>query len=264
MYPGQVVSADTTNPTTKPPLFLALAGHPLRWRLLRELAESDHRVWELTARLGERQSLVSYHLGLLRVAGLVSARRSSADRRDSYYSADLIHCGELLGAAGAALHPALRIEGYHSGSVEKLSARVLFLCTENSARSQMAEAFLEQLTGSRVQAFSAGSQPTRVHPNAARVMQAHGVELAGRHAKHYGEFLEQRFDCVVTVCDRVREVCPEFPGAPRTIHWSMSDPAESGATDEATYPAFERAAAELVARIPFLVQLLAHDLVEGN
>ncbi|MGO8687308.1 MAG: ArsR family transcriptional regulator [Candidatus Dormibacteria bacterium] len=258
------MSADATNPTTKPPKFLALAGHPLRWRLLRELAESDRRVWELTAMLGERQSLVSYHLGLLRSAGLISARRSSADRRDNYYSADLTQCGESLGAAGAALHPALRLAPHPAHSSAGLSARVLFLCTANSARSQIAEAFLEQLTSRRVQAFSAGSQPSRVHPNAARVMQAHGVDLDGRYAKHYDEFLDQRFDCVVTVCDRVREVCPEFPGAARTIHWSMPDPVESGDTDEATYPAFERTAAELAVRMPFLVQLLVYDLMEMN
>ena len=213
MYPGGVTSTRQPKPPTEPPPFLALAGHPLRWRLLRELAESDRRVWELTARLGEPQSLVSYHLGLLRDAGLVSARPSSADHRDSYYSADLIRCGELLGAAGAALHPALASAPGPPAAPEEFSGRVLFLCTGNSARSQMAEGWLQHLTDGRVQAFSAGSQPTRVHPNAVRVMRAHGVDLAGRRAKHFDEFLDQRFDCVVTVCDRVREVCPEFPGA---------------------------------------------------
>ena len=262
MYSGWVTTLRQLDPATEPPVFLALAGHPLRWRLLRELAESDRRVWELTARLGERQSLVSYHLGLLRAARLVSARPSSADRRDSYYSADLIRCGELLGAAGASLHPALRPGPNRPGSPEVLSGRVLFLCTGNSARSQMGEAFLQHLTDDRVRAYSAGSQPTRLHPNAVRVMKAHGVDVAGRRAKHFDEFLDQRFDCVVTVCDRVREVCPEFPGA-RTIHWSIPDPAEGG-DDATTYPAFERTATELAGRIPFLVQVLAHDLMEVN
>ena len=262
MYSEWVTTLHQPDPATEPPVFLALAGHPLRWRLLRELAESDRRVWELTARLGERQSLVSYHLGLLRAARLVSARPSSADRRDSYYSADLIRCGELIGAAGASLHPALRPGPNRPGSPEVLSGRVLFLCTGNSARSQMAEAFLQHLTDDRVQAYSAGSQPTRLHPNAVRVMRTLGVDLAGRRTKHYGEFLDQRFDCIVTVCDRVREVCPEFPGA-RTIHWSIPDPAEGG-DDATTYPAFERTATELAGRIPFLVQVLAHDLMEVN
>jgi protein-tyrosine-phosphatase/DNA-binding transcriptional ArsR family regulator len=263
MYPEWVTRTRKPTRATEPPAFLALAGHPLRWRLLRELAESDRRVRELTARLGEPQSLVSYHLGLLRAAGLVSARPSSADRRDSYYSADLGRCGELLGAAGASLHPALRPWPAPPLPPEELSGRVLFLCTGNSARSQMAEGWLQYLTTNRVQAFSAGSQPTSVHPNAVRVMRTYGVDLAGRRAKHFEEFLDERFDCVVTVCDRVREVCPEFPGA-RTIHWSLADPAESGASDSTTYPAFERTAADLAGRIPFLVQLLAHDLMEVN
>ena len=263
MYSGGVTRPLQSTPATEPPPFLALAGHPLRWRLLRELAESDRRVRELTVLVGERQSLVSYHLGLLRAAKLVSARRSSGDRRDSYYSADLACCGELLGAAGVALHPALRLQQAGAAPAEGLSARILFLCTGNSARSQIAEGWLQHLTGDRVQAFSAGSHPTRVHPNAVRVMRAHGVDLTGRRAKHYGEFLDQRFDCVVTVCDRVREVCPEFPGA-RTVHWSIPDPAESGGSDATTYPAFERAAHDIAGRIPFLVELLAHDQMGVN
>jgi protein-tyrosine-phosphatase/DNA-binding transcriptional ArsR family regulator len=263
MYSTWVTWTPESNPATEPPVFLALAGHPLRWQLLRELAESDRRVRELTVRVGERQSLVSYHLGLLRAARLVSARPSSADRRDSYYSADLARCGELLGVAGAALHPALGPELPRFGASEAVSGRVLFLCTGNSARSQMAEGWLQHLTGDDVQAFSAGSHPTQVHPNAVRVMRAHGIDLRGRRAKHYGEFLDQRFDCVVTVCDRVREVCPEFPGA-RTVHWSIPDPVESGGTDAATYPAFERAAHDIAGRIPFLMQLLAHDLMGVN
>ena len=89
-----------------PPGFLRLAGHPLRWRLLTELARTDRQVRELTGLLGQPQSLVSYHLGQLRAAGLVTMRRSSADRRDAYYSIDLARCGDSLAAAGAALSSA--------------------------------------------------------------------------------------------------------------------------------------------------------------
>src|SRR6266576_5417190 len=90
-----------------PPPFLQLAGHPLRWRLLSELARSDRRVGELCALAGRRQSLVSYHLRQLRDGGLVSMRRSAADGRDTYYVLDLARCGELLASAGVALHPGL-------------------------------------------------------------------------------------------------------------------------------------------------------------
>src|SRR3954471_16013307 len=90
-----------------PPRFLQLAGDPLRWRLLSELASSDRRVGELCELAGQRQSLVSYHLRQLRDGGLVSARRSSADGRDTYYVLELARCRELLASAGASLHPGL-------------------------------------------------------------------------------------------------------------------------------------------------------------
>src|ERR687896_727459 len=90
--------------------FLQLVADPLRWRLLGELAHSDRRVGELCELVGKPQSLVSYHLRELRTAGLVSARHSSADGRDTYYRVDIGRCAELLRAAGAALHPAVRLE----------------------------------------------------------------------------------------------------------------------------------------------------------
>src|SRR3954453_2924709 len=90
-----------------PPRFLRLGGHPLRWRLLSELAHSDRRVGELCELADRRQSLVSYHLRQLRDGGLVSVRRSDADGRDTYYGLDLTRCGELLSHAGASLHPGL-------------------------------------------------------------------------------------------------------------------------------------------------------------
>src|SRR5215467_1945081 len=89
------------------PEFLRAAAHPLRWRLIRELAASDLQVHELTARVGQPQNLVSYHLGQLRRAQIVTGRRSSADGRDTYYRLDLAHCAALLTRTGALLHPAL-------------------------------------------------------------------------------------------------------------------------------------------------------------
>ena len=241
-----------------PPRFLRLAGHPLRWRLLSELARSDRRVGELCELAGQRQSLVSYHLRQLRDDGVVSARRSLADGRDTYYVLDLERCGELLASAGASLHPGLAAD-IGPGQAQGLArARVLFLCTGNSARSQMAEALAEQLSGGVVRAASAGSHPKPLHPNAVRVMRERGMDLAGHRSKHLSEFAAERFEYVISLCDRVREICPEFPGKPQAIHWSVRDPAREPGTDRETLPAFERTAAELETRIAFLLEAMEH------
>jgi protein-tyrosine-phosphatase/DNA-binding transcriptional ArsR family regulator len=254
------VIAEARHDASSPPPFLQLAGHPLRWRLLSELARSDRRVGELCELAGQRQNLVSYHLRRLRDGGLVSSRRSAADGRDSYYVLDLPRCGELLSSAGVALHPGLapapREHARRGGGSGEAVARVLFLCTGNSARSQIAEALAEQLSGGALKAASAGSRPKPLHPNAVRVMRERGIDLAGCRSKHLSEFSGQRFDYVVSLCDRVREVCPEFPGGPELIHWSIPDPAREPGSDEATLPAFERTAAELSTRIEFLIEAI--------
>ena len=247
-----------------PPEFLQLTGHLVRWRLLGELAQSDRTVHELTDLVGQPQNLVSYHLGKLRGAGLVSARRSAADRRDAYYTVDLTRVGDMLSAAGGALHPGLRLGPPPSpGSAGPRPVRVLFLCTGNSARSQMAEALTRARSGGVVEAYSAGSHPKPLHPSAVRVMRdEHGIDLAGQRSKHLSEFADQRLDRVISLCDRVREVCPEFPGRPETIHWSIPDPAAGHADDESGYPAFQQTAAELEIRIGFLLAALT-DRITG-
>ena len=243
---------------TSPPGFLRLAGHPLRWRLLSELARSDRRVGELCSLAGRRQSLVSYHLRRLREGGLVSVRRSAADGRDKYYVLDLTRCGELVSSAGVSLHPGLasiprpRAERKRGSQL----ARALFLCTGNSARSQIAEALANRRSDGVVSAVSAGSHPKPLHRNAVRVMRERGIDIAGGRSKHLSEFADERFDYVISLCDRVREVCPEFPGGPAAIHWSIPDPGRDPGTDEETLPAFERTATELSTRIDFLIEAI--------
>lgn len=232
-------------------MFVRAAGHPVRWRLLGELARGDRQVHELTALLNEKQSLVSYHLGLLRRVDLVRTRRSSADARDIYYRLDLARCGQFLAAAGAALHPGLRYTP--PAPTAPPATSVLFLCTGNSSRSQMAEALLRQRCGGVVTVHSAGSRPKPIHPDAVAAMAARGIDLRTARPKHVDEFAGRRFDLVVTLCDRVREVCPEFPGRPPTVHWSIADPA----TDPHGREAFDRVAADLAERIEFLLHSLA-------
>jgi protein-tyrosine-phosphatase/DNA-binding transcriptional ArsR family regulator len=245
-----------------PPEFLQLAGHPLRWRLLSELGRSDRRVHELTGLVGEPQNLVSYHLGKLRDGRMVSARRSSADRRDTYYALDLARIEDLLAAAGATLHRGLRLTRPAPDGVRIAPAKVLFLCTGNSARSQMAEALARARSGGAIAAVSAGSHPKPLHPNAVRVMaEDYGLDLAGQAPKSLDLFAGDRFDWVISLCDRVREVCPDFPGAedggrPEAVHWSIANPA-TGEPDDVTYPLFQQTAAELATRIDYLLARLA-------
>jgi protein-tyrosine-phosphatase len=135
---------------------------------------------------------------------------------------------------------------------------VLFLCTGNSARSQIAEALLVHMSDGTIEAASAGSHPKPLHPNAVRVMKKRGIDISTNRTKHLDEFAARRFDMVITLCDRVREVCPEFPSHPQLVHWSVPDPALEGPTNRASYPAFERTTTELETRIGYLLDLLAH------
>ena len=245
--------------------FLRLVGHELRWKLLYELARSDRRVHELVELVDERPNLVSYHLGRLRDSRVVSGRRSSGDARDVYYSLELDKLRTSLLRSAGAIHPGLDAEAGSDGttSVVKLRregdkpvARVLFLCTGNSARSQMAEAILRHLSGGMIDARSAGTEPRGVHPMAIRaVRQSFDIDISQQRSKHLDEFLAQKFDYVITLCDRAREHCPIFPGDPERIHWSFPDPA--AITDEAErYAAFRRTAGELTTRIRFLIAMI--------
>jgi protein-tyrosine-phosphatase/DNA-binding transcriptional ArsR family regulator len=245
--------------STLPPLaFLQLVADPVRWEILVQLGRSDRRVGELVALVGKAQNLVSYHLGALRSAGLVVARRSAADGRDTYYRLEPRRFGELLGATGAALHPALgpaplaplAPRGRRGG---RHKARVLFLCTGNSARSQIAAALLERRAGDAVEVRSAGSHPKALHPGAVRVLADRGIDIAGRPTTHLDRFARSRFDRVITLCDKVREVCPDLPGQPVTAHWSMADPAEADGDEAESRDTFDRLADEIQTRVDLLV-----------
>jgi arsenate reductase (thioredoxin) len=111
--------------------------------------------------------------------------------------------------------------------------RVLFLCTHNSARSQMAEGLLRHLSGGRVAVFSAGTEATRVRPLAIRVMAEAGIAIASQESKTLQRYLGEPFDAVITVCDDANEACPFFPGARERLHWSFPDPSTATGTDEA-------------------------------
>jgi arsenate reductase len=119
-----------------------------------------------------------------------------------------------------------------AGSQPSTSQRVLFLCTHNSARSQMAEGLLRLLGGDRFEAYSAGTQATRVRPLAIRAMQELGVDISGQMSKTLERYLDQPFDKVITVCDQANESCPVFFGARERLHWSFPDPSRATGTED--------------------------------
>jgi protein-tyrosine-phosphatase len=215
------------------PQIISLLAHDIRWQLVKSLTESDYRVNELVDIVDQPLNLVSYHLKKLRDERLVNAHRSEADGRDTYYTLDVDYLRRMYQAAGHTLHPSIgRIEPYslHEALSHVGMTSVLFVCTHNSARSQMAEGLLRHLSHDRVQVSSGGSTPTHVHPDAIRTMDGLGIDIASQVSTHFNEYLDHPFDYVITVCDRVREICPVFTAnfaqtqPPRHLHWSFPDP----------------------------------------
>jgi protein-tyrosine-phosphatase/DNA-binding transcriptional ArsR family regulator len=238
-----------------PPPALKLLGHDLRWRLVALLANTDLRVQELVERLAQPQNLVSYHLHKLLVNGVVREHRSIADARSVYYSLNLERLKEVLVLAGEALHPGLWMDqpaGKMAGD-HYPPLRLLFICTHNSARSQMAEAILRLRSGGQIEVFSAGTHPSGVHPMAVQVLAQMGMDVSAQRSKSLDLFAGLSFDYVITVCDRARELCPVFPGEPVMIHWSIPDPLEATGDDAQRMQAFHAVAAELFTRIHYLL-----------
>jgi arsenate reductase len=135
-----------------------------------------------------------------------------------------------------------------SGPVKE-KKKILFICVHNSARSQMAEGLVNSLYGDRFQAFSGGTEATRVHPAAIKVMAEVGVDISGHRSKSIDEFMDQRFDFVVMVCDDSRAECPFFPGGKEYIHHAFEDPAACQGTDEEILSCFRRSRDEIRAWI---------------
>jgi arsenate reductase len=135
--------------------------------------------------------------------------------------------------------------------------KVLFLCTENACRSQMAEGLANHYLAGRVKAFSAGVAPARLNPRAVQVMAELGIDISGQRAKSVADLPEEQFDLVVTVCDAAREQCPIFPGRAKQHHLSFADPARATGTAAEILTAFRRVRDEMRERlIPFLQQQL--------
>ena len=132
--------------------------------------------------------------------------------------------------------------------------RVLFLCTHNSARSQMAEGWLRAMAGDRFDVASAGTEATRVHPLAARAMSEVGVDLGGHTSKVVDTLLEQPWDYVITVCDSANERCPVFPGRTTRLHWSFPDPSRAEGTESERLASFRTVRDSIRARLASWLQ----------
>lgn len=135
------------------------------------------------------------------------------------------------------------------GNENVMKPKVLFLCTGNSARSQMAEGFLRSVAGERFDAMSAGIEPKGVNPFAVAAMREIGVDISGQRSKDVREFLGVPVQYVVTVCSNAREKCPVFPATVKFIHWDLGDPAAVQGTEEEKLAAFRKVRDEIVAHI---------------
>lgn len=246
--------------------FLRAVADETRLAIVRLLMVGDLRSGEIGERLRLPTNALAYHFRQLRAAGLLRERRSSADARDVYHRLDLDRLAALYAEAGDLLHPGLgsssadsiREQATEDTQMAALSRplRVLFLCTHNSARSQLAEALMRQMGGDQVDVYSAGSLPTEVYPDTLRVLRELGIDGSALYAKSLDRFLSERFDYVITVCDRVREICPAFTGDPNQAHWSFPDLVVVEGP-ERRLKAFRQVASELQTRIRYLL-LLPH------
>ena len=127
--------------------------------------------------------------------------------------------------------------------------KVLFVCTGNSARSQMAEGLLRSFGGNEYEVYSAGTHPSFVRPQAIQVMKEIGIDISSQSSKSLDQFVDQQFDYVITVCDNAKEICPFFHGAKEMLHWSIEDPVGVWGTEEMQLEAFRKARDELAERI---------------
>lgn len=233
----------------------------VRWALVAALARSDYRVRELVQIVHRPYNLVSYHLRQLKARQIVVERRSSHDARDVYYSLDIRALRDMISGDAHALHPALAgsaLDSIDPDLFRRPRPRILFLCTHNSARSQMAEGIARHLGRGAVKVFSAGNNPRSVHPEAVAALARLGINISGQLSKSLDEFVGESFDYLVTVCDNVREACPIFPGTVQRIHWSFADPATITDPD-ARRAAFDQVAEDFVQRVGEFLLLIREE-----
>ena len=170
----------------------------------------------------------------------IARQRADLDRLEG----ELIDLETTIAAAGRARR---------KRTMPDRPIRVLFVCTHNSARSQIAEALLRDYGGADFEVLSAGTEVSQINAYAVRVLADLGIDWSAARSKPITEYLDQRFDYVITVCDRARQTCPVFPGSENTLHWGLDDPSEVEGTDEEKLAAFRQTQLDVSTRLrPFI------------
>jgi arsenate reductase len=248
---------------------------PYRLHILDLLTEGEACHSELKEQVGLPPNLLSHHLRVLRQAGLVRTRHDTIDGRWIYYAANKDNLtywrawlGQFLNPARVQARPALcGPEGGQApvslprpDEVERKRKRfVLFLCTGNSCRSQMAEGWARALKADRVVPYSAGTIPHPLNPRAVRVMAEAGIDISGQSSKHVDSLRNVPLDYVVTVCGAAHEACPRFAGRTRVVHVGFDDPptlALTAATEEEALAHYRRVRDEIRAFVETLPESL--------
>jgi protein-tyrosine-phosphatase len=233
-------------------------GEPNRLTIIALLSTGPMLVGDICIASGLPLTLVSQHLRVLRESGMVWAKRDGKDARAVWYSLNPERIKEIQTALSMVFDMAKMVdrrifETKQSPELFREKFRVLFLCSGNSARSQMAEALLQHYGSGLMEARSAGTHPREVHPLTIKVLSEIGIDTTGLKAKHYSVFGQESFRYVITVCDRANEECPDFHGDYQRIHWSIADPVK-GENEDELINVFKQTRQELAGRIDLFVQ----------
>lgn len=251
---------------------LAVLADPQRLHILDLIINGIHCSSGIVERLGLTPNLVSHHLKVLRESGLVDIERDPADRRWIYHVPDIQQLTEIQFQLTHFLHPAriqaradecgpsqgalpynppdyLLAEKEYPVAINK--AKIIFLCTGNSARSQMAEAFMKKYGNDVFEAHSAGLEPKGINPYTTRVMDEAGIDISEQQSKGVRQYLGHvNFGCVATVCNHAEDNCPTvFLTQGKHLHWSFEDPAAFEGTEEETLAKFRQIRDQIEARI---------------
>lgn len=233
-------------------LFKLLADET-RWRVVQELRLSDRSVRDLVHLVQAPQSLVSYHLQALRDASLVTAHKSDSDGRTVYYGLNVGSVMQVQQRFAETLR--LPVSGVPVAS----HATILFLCSHNSARSQMAEGWLRAIGPTTLKVRSAGIMTNGVHPLAVEVMAERGIDIGHQFAKGLTSFDGIKPDVLVTVCDLAKEACDSDLPVGQTIHWSIPDPSSATGSVDDQRAVFRAVRDDIEQRVTGLLGLLARS-----